>query len=298
MSNKSPQSQPKTSVLFAMIYALSKIFWFLFAPLNAAIILIFAAVLCLFISKQKGGIDTLPVRAMAGRLSGYFGIASLAVLFIFAVMPTGYTLTSALESRHQTPTELPKRVAGIIVLGGLLDTNIGLNQTTPQFNTGADRLVTFANLAKRYPTAKLVYSGGTIFPNTTPEADMAADALKSIGFNPRNRLIIENESRTTLENARNTKALVAPKDDETWLLVTSAYHMPRALGAFAAQDWALTPIPTDYLAAGNPSNATWLENLALSHIAVKELVGTTLYALTNNWKPQSSSKNSDEKITQ
>lgn len=269
-----------------MIYALSKIFWFLFAPLNAAIILIFAAVLCLFISKQKGGVDTFPIRTLAGRLSGYFGMASFAVLFIFAVMPTGYTLTSALESRYQTPTDLPKRVAGIIVVGGLLDTNIGLNQTTPQFNTGADRLVAFADLARRYPTAKLVYSGGTIFPDTIPEADMAIDALKSIGFNPRNRLIIENESRTTLENARNTKALVEPKEDETWLLVTSAYHMPRALGTFAAQDWTLIPIPTDYLAAGNPGNATWLENLALSHIAIKELVGTTLYALTNNWKPQ------------
>lgn len=246
--------------------------WFLLAPLNMAVILICAAMLCLHLGRRK--------------YATRFGMATCAVLIVFAVLPIGYFLTKALESRYSSPETMPKNVAGIIVLGGIADTDIGLSRGTPQLGDSSDRLIQFANLATRYPRAKLVFTGGTSSGTGTPEADMALDALKSIGFNPRGRLLTENASTNTYENVKNAKEIANPKDGETWLMVTSAYHMPRAMGAFAANDWIVTPIPTDYRTGGDSAKNSFLENITLSHISIKEILGTIAYGLTGKWKPQ------------
>lgn len=246
--------------------------WFLIAPLNLAIICICAAMLCLKVGRRK--------------YATRFGMATCAVLVVFAVLPVGYYLTAALESRYTAPEKMPNRVAGIVVLGGIANTDIGLTHGTPQLGDAADRLTQFAALAAKYPYAKLVFTGGTASGTGTPEADMANDALKSVGLNTRRRLITENASTNTYENVKFTYDMVQPKPDETWLMVTSAYHMPRAMGAFAANGWNVIPVPSDFRTGGNAPQTTFLENITLSHIALKEILGTAAYALTGRWSKQ------------
>ena len=63
---------------------------------------------------------------------------------------------------------------------------------------------------------------------------------------PASRLVLEDKSRNTEENAVFTKRLVDPKPGERWLLVTSAWHMPRSVGAFRRAGWEVLPWPVDY----------------------------------------------------
>ena len=151
-------------------------------------------------------------------------LVSLALLVLSAtLLPVAEWLTGPLESRHPRPTTLPDQVDGIIVLGG----------------RGSPRLQPFAELALRYPNATLVFSGGG------GEAESAWRFLTA--FNLTSRLVLEERSRDTYENARYSRAMVQPEPGEVWLLVTSAMHMPRAVGVFLRLGWPVIPYPVDYL---------------------------------------------------
>ena len=92
-----------------------------------------------------------------------------------------------------------------------------------------------AALARLYPQAKLVFSGGSaaLIFHKEKEADAAHKLWRELGV-PESQMVFENQSRNTFENAVFTQALVHPKKGERWLLVTSALHMPRAMGVFRA----------------------------------------------------------------
>lgn len=254
-----------------MFFTLSKILWFFLAPLNVAIFLICAAMVLLHYGRR--------------RWATWAGMGCCAVLVIFAVLPTGYMMTRTLESRYAMPDPMPARVDGIILLGGVLDSDIGFTRGVPQMGDTADRLTTFANLAYKYPRAKLVYSSGlgTLSQSGTPEGAMATAALAELGFNPHGRLVVEDQARTTFENASLSKALVQPKPGEVWLMVTSAWHLPRAVGVFNAAGWPVVPIPSDWRTVDGTHSYSFLTNLALSHLAIKEWGGRALYTLTGKW---------------
>ena len=97
------------------------------------------------------------------------------------------------------------------------------------------------------------------------------------------RVIFERESRNTYENVVNSKAMVHPAPGEVWLLVTSAFHMPRAVGIFRAQDWPVVAYPVDYQTGAGPDDpaysADFLQNLGQSSLALKEWIGL----LANQW---------------
>ncbi|HEY8962838.1 MAG TPA: YdcF family protein [Alphaproteobacteria bacterium] len=253
-----------------MFFLLSKILMFFLAPLNVAIFLICAAMVCLYLGRRK--------------YAQWAGMACCAVLVVFAVLPTGPVLMKFLETRYVAPDPLPRRVDGIILLGGVLDSDIGMSHGVPQMDATADRLIAFANLAYRYPYARLVYSSGlgNLSQTGTPEGAMAVDALETIGFRAGRRLVVEDQARTTYENAKLSKELVHPQPGQTWLIVTSAWHMPRAMGVFAAADWPVVPVPTDWRTGGKTGGG-FLYNLTMSHLAIKELGGIVLYAVTGKW---------------
>jgi uncharacterized SAM-binding protein YcdF (DUF218 family) len=151
-------------------------------------------------------------------------IAALAVgafvLLNVMVLPTARVLTAALERHVEPVRELPAVVDGIIVLGG----------------DGAVRLPRFAELAARYPQAKLVFSGGG------GEAESARRILSGV-HGLAERTIFEDQSRNTYENARFSQALIRPRVDEVWVLVTSAMHMARAVDAFGLVGWRVWADP-------------------------------------------------------
>ncbi|MGY4461067.1 uncharacterized SAM-binding protein YcdF (DUF218 family) [Bradyrhizobium sp. LB13.1] len=173
---------------------------------------------------------------MATRFSGLgrkLAVTTLVLLALAAFSPLGNLLLYPLESRF--PAWDPARGApdGIIVLGGSIDTDLSAAHRTPVVSHAADRLFAPAGLARRYPNARIVFTGGTanLVETDSREADYSAPILESLGI-AKDRLILDRDSRNTWENAIFTRKLVSPKPDERWLLVTSAFHMPRAMGIF------------------------------------------------------------------
>jgi uncharacterized SAM-binding protein YcdF (DUF218 family) len=138
-------------------------------------------------------------------------------------------------------------VDGILVLGGAIDPRLSQERLRAALGERAERLTEFLRLARAYPTAKLVYAGGSAaIPETERrEADFAARLLTDLGVS-RERLLLERNSRNTYENAAEAKRLVKPVSGETWILITSASHMPRAVGVFRAQRWAVLAYPVDF----------------------------------------------------
>jgi uncharacterized SAM-binding protein YcdF (DUF218 family) len=145
-------------------------------------------------------------------------------------------------------------VPGIIALGGGIDPEVAAARDQLAINEETERLVTLATLARRYPQARLAFSGGSgeLFGSGTSEAAVIKRILMGLGVDL-DRVVFEDRSRNTFENARYSKDLIAPKPDECWLLITSAYHMPRAVGVLQKVGWDVLPHPVAYRATGAPS---------------------------------------------
>jgi len=187
-----------------------------------------------------------------------------------------------LEERFEAPQVLPEIVDGIIVLGGSsnLGTSIARDQVT--LNDNSERLTSFATLALRYPDARLVFTGGSSSLRAGPdrEADIAFRFFGEIGLDP-SRVLLEREARNTFENAANSFDLVKPSVTENWLLVTSARHMPRAMGAFRKAGWKVIPYPVDYRTAGGGFSFrirwNFYAGMTSLRIALHEWIGMLAY---------------------
>ena len=152
-----------------------------------------------------------------------------------------------LETRF--PPWNPARGApdGIIVLGAAIDPELSQAWGTPQLTGRAERVTVVAELARAYPKARIVYSSGNaaLFPEAPPEAPYVLPLWESFGI-ARDRVTLETRSRNTSENAVFSKALVKPRPGERWLLVTSALHMPRAIGCFRRAGFPVEAYPVDW----------------------------------------------------
>jgi len=179
-------------------------------------------------------------------------LAGLAVaLAAVTIPPIPAALMGVLENRFPRNPALPARVDGIIVLGGAIDPGRSVAFGQPQIGPNAERLTSFVTLARRYPAARLVYSGGSgdSFDQDNKEADIAKLVFAGLGFDT-DRVLFERASRNTYENATFSKLLAEPKAGETWLLITSAAHMPRAVGVFERVGWTVIPYPVDFRSSG------------------------------------------------
>src|SRR5258708_5787405 len=174
---------------------------------------------------------------------------------------------------------------GIIVLGASIDADISAARGIPVVRSAPDRIVAAAALAHRYPNARIVFSGGSanLLANDAREADYAGAIFESLGI-AKSRLIMERRSRNTQENAEFSKALVAPKDGERWLLVTSAFHMPRSIGLFRKAGFAVEPYPVDWRVGGREDFFSFadigVDGLSRMDVAVREWIGLVAYRLT------------------
>jgi len=183
-------------------------------------------------------------RHLGARLLQIAGGLLLAIL----LLPIHSIMLVTLETRFPHP-ELPEHVDGIITLGGSLNPVISARWGRPQFSERSERLLDAVLLAKRYPEARIVATGGSWRSSEPAEAEIAGDILAELGI-PHWRLTLETEARNTYENAALSKALVHPRPDQTWILITSAFHMPRAVGVFRQQGWNVIPYPVDYYTDG------------------------------------------------
>jgi uncharacterized SAM-binding protein YcdF (DUF218 family) len=212
-------------------------------------------------------------------------VLAIVLLSICAFSPLGNVLLYSLESRFPPWDASRGAPDGIIVLGGPIDADISVAHDAPVIRSAADRIVAGAALARKYPNARVIFTGGSpnLISNDAREADYAAMVFDSLGIDP-SRLIIERRSRNTLENAEFSKALANPRPGERWLLVTSAFHMPRAVGLFRKAGFPIEPYPVDWRTGDKSSLVSFAtvatDGLLRTDIAIREWIGLIAYRLT------------------
>ncbi|MCW5691501.1 MAG: YdcF family protein [Pseudolabrys sp.] len=215
-------------------------------------------------------------------------MVSIVLLAIGGVSPLGTLLTQSLESRFPPweKTDGPARgaPAGIVVLGGGISSGLSRQIGTSMVSADGGRIVALAHLARRYPNARIVYAGGdaSLSGNRPPETDYLGPLLDDFGI-PRSRVDLETRSRNTAENAAFAKAIANPKPGERWLLVTSAQHMPRAVGCFRAVGFPVEAYPAAWRADPEPPTVPSLaigRSLERLDSASREWLGLIVYRLT------------------
>ncbi len=251
------------------MFYISKLVWLLVQPSMLLVVLLVLGVLLLATRWQRTARAAL------------VGAAVLAVLG--GVLPLSTWLMLPLEDRFPRAELSGPPIDGIIVLGGAEEARIGLTRGVHALNMAAERVTEAMALARRYPNAKVIFTGGStnIVLGRAIGADAAVRVFEDLGLEP-GRLKLDREARNTFENALNTKQLADPKPGERWLLVTSAWHMPRAMGLFRKAGFNVEAWPVDYRTAGiddayvpfySPS-----DGLRRLDVAVREWVG-----LVVNW---------------
>jgi uncharacterized SAM-binding protein YcdF (DUF218 family) len=221
-----------------MFFIASKIFWMLASPIN---LLLFGALIGVLLCYGR--------RARFGRA---LALAAILILLAAATLPLGALMIGPLENRFPIPPADMAAPTGIIVLGGAIDDTASAARGQLVFDEGGARITEAVILAKRYPEARVVYTGGTasLVPGaSSTEALQAREFMAEMGV-ARERITIEDKSRNTDENARFTAAIVHPEPGQRWIIVTSAFHMPRAMGVFEKAGFQPIAYPAAFYTVG------------------------------------------------
>jgi len=254
------------------MFVLSKLFLALVLPGNLFVVVLAAGAVLVF---WRGG--------RGGRI-GRFTIAVLALLaVVVATTSLPDRLLAPLENRFPPPASLPGRVDGIVVLGGAIDELVSAARERVTLTEGAERLTAAVALARRYPDARVLFTGGSgrIFPGKLTEAELARRFFAELGLDGA-RVLLESASRNTYENVLLSKRLVEPKPDERWLVVSSAAHMPRAIGVFRSTGWDVIAYPVNYRTSSDASSSRGFDfagSLDVLNDAAKEWMGLLVYRL-------------------
>lgn len=201
---------------------------------------------------------------------------------VIAIFPVGDLLRAPLEQKFAQQTTF-KSVNGIVILGGSASVALSSKWEQVQLNESAERLTTGLMLARQFPEAKILFTGGNSRlwkeANFSSEAGIAEIFFEEQGLDPR-RVSFERRARNTYENAVFSFELANPRPDETWLLVTSAFHMPRAMATFKKAGWGeIVAYPVDYRSRPFWQGIDWdfSGHIEALNVAVKEYVGLIAY---------------------
>lgn len=253
-----------------MFFYLSKIFWLLANPSNLFLIVLTVGVFLLWGRKSyKTGRRIITFCVLVG-------------LFI-SFVPVAVPMRGLLENRFPALTQFPENITGVVIAGGIIDPVVSQQRGQASVGGAVERLLALVELGQRYPDAKIIFSAGSGDPlqQQLKEAHYVGPLLQRMGFDP-SRVIYEDQSRNTVENAINTYAIAAPKPGETWLLVTSAFHMPRAYATFRKAGWRITPYPVDFNVT---QDAEWTVGFNFANLSIfsgifHEYLGLLFYRLS------------------
>jgi len=252
-----------------MFYALSKLLWIAAEPANFLLLVACLGLALSYLSWQKTG------RLLVG--------FSLAWFLIIAIFPVGQIAVATLENRFPAWIDNGTEIDGIVVLGGTIDSPSFYEHRGSGFNSAVGRITEAATVARKYPKAKVIFAGGTAkpMPDGTTEATIAHDLFNELGIDD-SRLFFDIESMNTSENAWYAKQVAQPKTGERWLLITSAFHMPRAIGCFRLMDFPVIPYPVDYHSFKDIRQFDFdmMSGLKLVSLAVHEATGLAAYRWT------------------
>lgn len=254
-----------------MFYYLSKIVWFFATPSNLLpCLVLLGLVLAAFTRFRRSALALATVSILLVVFCGLGPVANWVML--------------PLEQRFPTHQPNDTRIDGVIVLGGSVmgDETMARQQLTT--NEAGERVIALGDLSRRYPSARIIFTGGggTLLHTGVAEADAVRAFADTLGV-AEGRIEFEDQSRTTQENAVFTRDLVKPQAGERWLLVTSAWHMPRAIGAFRQAGFEVIAYPVDFRTRG-PRDVTRTfafisEGLRRLDTGAKEWVGLIGYRL-------------------
>ena len=258
-----------------MFFYLAKALWFLLQPSTMIALLIGYGAILIWTGWARWGRRFVTVGAI--------------LLLIAGLSPLGNALILPLENRFpRANLDDPPPPTGFILLGGAEDRLVGTARHAPTLNEAGERIVESAIVARRFPEAKIAFSGGDagILYKSDSEAAGAQALLTAMGVPPE-RLILEANARDTYENAAFLKEELNRQGDlapgKRWLLITSAYHMPRAMGAFRKAGFDVEPWPVDYRTRGGADLTRPFdkvsEGLRRVDVAAREWVGLLAYWL-------------------
>jgi uncharacterized SAM-binding protein YcdF (DUF218 family) len=254
-----------------MFFVFSKVLGFVALPSNAILLICVLGTCLVLLNRRRGGAGILAL--------------GILLLIVFGYSPAGNVLMLMLTERFPAWQFDGREPDGIIVLGGAIDSEGSAARNTVELDASAERVVAMLELARRFPKARIVYTGGSgnLIKDSVSEAPIAGELLESFGI-ARDRFTLETESRTTDENAVFVRRLLAPKPGERWLLVTSAFHMPRSIGTFRAAGFDVEAYPVDWRTRG------WVDatmpfdklsaGLGTTDTALHEWAGLVAYRLT------------------
>jgi uncharacterized SAM-binding protein YcdF (DUF218 family) len=250
----------------------SKIFWMIASPINLLLFAVLVGVLLGFGRHARFG------RRLA--------LTAILILIAAATLPLGVLLIAPLEDRFPLPPPDLPPPEGIIVLGGAIDNDVSTARQETVFDEGGERVTEAVVLAKRYPQARVVYTGGaaSFTGAISTEALQGRKLMSQMGIAP-DRVTIEDKSRNTDENARFTAAIVHPQPSQRWIVATSAFHMPRAMGVFEKAGFHPIAYPVAFRTRGRWPDDLRLtfeptRNLRIFEIAVHEWIGLAAYWLS------------------
>lgn len=252
----------------SVFFLMSKLFWGFVSPSG----LLLLGVCLAWFSRQLNRIW----------LSRALTLTVLTCTLLIGFYPVGAWLVSPLEHRYSLP-QTEATPDGIIVLGGAWRSQASAYWDQWELNHAAERDLALLALARRYPEADLVFTGGSgqVFAQEYKEADFSRRLYADLGLDMQ-RIRFESESRNTYENALFSRQLVEPAEDSEWWLVTSAYHMTRATEVFCGQGWRVHPYPVDHFYEPLSWRPSWAfaEHLWELERVTREWLGLFVYRLT------------------
>jgi len=219
------------------------------------------------------------------RLASWLIVTSLVLIAIAGLSPLGNALILPLEQRFPQWDASRGAPDGIVLLGGMITPDVSSARGTVALNEAAERITATAELARRYPDARIIMTGGSgaLIFDEGAEAIFAVRQLEALGV-AHDRITAEEQSRNTIENAVFSRLIANPRLGERWLLVTSAYHMPRAMGVFRAAGFPVEAYPVDWRTRG-PADlvrpfSSLSDGLQRTDTAAHEWVGLFAYWIT------------------
>ena len=250
-----------------MSFYLSKIVWIILNPFNILLISILLGFLLSFLSNKT------------------FSKIIYSLTFIFfiitAVMPTGKFMIYQLEKKFHVLESLPNKIDGILILSGATNPVLTKEYNQISLNDSVERLTESIQLMKKYSNTKIIFSGGSGLINNQKLTHSEVARLFFANFEiTLENIVYENKSRNTYENILFSKKIANPKINENWLIVTSAFHMPRALNIAEKLDWKFIPYAVDFRVMKKFSwkpTIKFLENISKFQTASHEWVGLVAY---------------------
>ena len=218
-------------------------------------------------------------------LGRFFVTIAILLPLLYGVIPLSSQPLRFIEN-HTKPADLTDRqIDGIIVLGGFTgDGVVAESRGQASLGSAAERFTAALQWHQKFPSKPLVFSGfsGRLVPNGASEADIVKQLLGDLAID-QTYILFENKSRNTYENALYSFDLMAPTPGSHWILITSAAHMPRAIGSFRAVGWSgILGYPVDYQTPETGFSRNWDigHGTGLIGNALHEYVGLLVYWLS------------------